>query len=315
LIAVMQVYKLLNAEHAIRIKFRPGRHHGFIDVGNYLDWFDAAGSATAIRAAGAGMNGPRLTPSQIDQLFPATSLYHNFSWSEWRSQHPDATTPPPPPPTAPLAERVEWLLGGEGTAYSAGDAGNRVAGHAYCEYGARFRRKVTLVDAIGSHACSLETRRCVTNGTPLRRPLSYLVDTVNRVQTLEGLALLAANGTTRLASLCVCLCLSAFVCISYSVWRTVLSLLLCNSSPFGTSARFGNRRPSRNSGSLCAPLHSREQSADAVPLPQMRDPMHQTSSPLATNASPPTADLTLRQHAHTTDVVSRSDNAGVIDDA
>jgi hypothetical protein len=30
-----------------------------------------------------------------------------------------------------------------------------------------FRRKITFEDAIGSHACSLEARMCVTNGIPL----------------------------------------------------------------------------------------------------------------------------------------------------
>jgi hypothetical protein len=36
-----------------------------------------------------------------------------------------------------------------------------------------FRQKFTLEDAIGSHACSLEANMRVTNGIPLRRPLSY----------------------------------------------------------------------------------------------------------------------------------------------
>jgi hypothetical protein len=34
-------------------------------------------------------------------------------------------------------------------------------------YGARFRQKMTLEDAIGSHACSLEANMRVTNGIPL----------------------------------------------------------------------------------------------------------------------------------------------------
>jgi hypothetical protein len=40
-------------------------------------------------------------------------------------------------------------------------------------YGARFRQKFTLEDAIGSHACSLEANTRVTNGIPLGSSLSY----------------------------------------------------------------------------------------------------------------------------------------------
>jgi hypothetical protein len=47
-----------------------------------------------------------------------------------------------------------------------------------------FRQVVALEDAIGSHACSLEAGRRVTNGIPLGRPLFLPVHTVNCVQTL-----------------------------------------------------------------------------------------------------------------------------------
>jgi len=50
-----------------------------------------------------------------------------------------------------------------------------------------FRQKFTLEDAIGSHACSLEASRRVTNGIPLGWPLLLPVDTVNCVQTLKVL--------------------------------------------------------------------------------------------------------------------------------
>jgi hypothetical protein len=36
-----------------------------------------------------------------------------------------------------------------------------------------FREKFTLDDAIGSHACSLESNIRVTNGTPLGSLISY----------------------------------------------------------------------------------------------------------------------------------------------
>jgi hypothetical protein len=49
------------------------------------------------------------------------------------------------------------------------------------------RQKFTLKGAIGSHACSLEASRCVTNGIPLGCPLFLLVRTVNCVQTLKAI--------------------------------------------------------------------------------------------------------------------------------
>jgi len=49
-----------------------------------------------------------------------------------------------------------------------------------------FRQKLTLEDAIGSHACSLEASRCVTNGFRRRCPLFLPVHTVNCVQTLKA---------------------------------------------------------------------------------------------------------------------------------
>jgi hypothetical protein len=42
-----------------------------------------------------------------------------------------------------------------------------------CRYGALFRRKFTLEDAVGSHACSLETSKRVTIAIPLRCHFSY----------------------------------------------------------------------------------------------------------------------------------------------
>jgi hypothetical protein len=49
-----------------------------------------------------------------------------------------------------------------------------------------FRREITREDAIGSHACSLEASRRVTNSIPLGRSLLLPVDTVNCVQTPKG---------------------------------------------------------------------------------------------------------------------------------
>jgi hypothetical protein len=49
-----------------------------------------------------------------------------------------------------------------------------------------FRQKSTLEDAIGSHACSLQANRRVTNGIHLGCSLPLPVDTVNCVQTLKA---------------------------------------------------------------------------------------------------------------------------------
>jgi hypothetical protein len=48
-----------------------------------------------------------------------------------------------------------------------------------------FRQRLALKDAIGSHACSLESSKRVTNGIPLGCPLFLPVHTVNCVQTLK----------------------------------------------------------------------------------------------------------------------------------
>jgi hypothetical protein len=49
-----------------------------------------------------------------------------------------------------------------------------------------FRQKITLEDAIGSHACSLQANMRVTNGIPLGSFTLLPVDTVNCVATLKA---------------------------------------------------------------------------------------------------------------------------------
>jgi hypothetical protein len=61
-----------------------------------------------------------------------------------------------------------------------------------------FRQKVTLEDAIESHACSLEANTRVTNGIPLGSSLLLPVDTVNCVQTLKAHNLLVDAGVATL---------------------------------------------------------------------------------------------------------------------
>jgi len=84
-----QVYSLLNASDALRITYRPGDHHGFLDVNVYFDWYDAARRGDT-------------------HGFPE-SLLHAFSWQAWNSTATFDRTPPPE--KAPLADRMAWLLG------------------------------------------------------------------------------------------------------------------------------------------------------------------------------------------------------------
>jgi hypothetical protein len=59
-------------------------------------------------------------------------------------------------------------------------------GFAVDMHGARFPTEITLEDAIGSHACSLEVNIRVTNSIPLRCQLPLTVSTINFVQTLKA---------------------------------------------------------------------------------------------------------------------------------
>ena len=111
------VYELLGAPNAARTRFRPGRHHGYIEADDYFDWFDYAGGVGSA------------------SLFPPTRV-HAFNWSVWHSTYLRGAPPsPPPPPAASLAQRVEWLLGGE-AALGLGLADGLAVGQAYCESGA-----------------------------------------------------------------------------------------------------------------------------------------------------------------------------------
>jgi histidinol-phosphate/aromatic aminotransferase/cobyric acid decarboxylase-like protein len=55
-------------------------------------------------------------------------------------------------------------------------------------YGAHFSAEITVENANGSHACSLQVSRRVANGIPLGCPLFSPVHTVNSVQTLKAIS-------------------------------------------------------------------------------------------------------------------------------
>jgi hypothetical protein len=66
-------------------------------------------------------------------------------------------------------------------------------------YGARSPQKLTLEDAIGSHACSLEANTRVTNGIPLGSSLLLPVHTVNSATTPKGNRIRPALARERIA--------------------------------------------------------------------------------------------------------------------
>eukprot|EP00035_Acanthoeca_spectabilis_P013418 m.249403 g.249403 ORF g.249403 m.249403 type:complete len:581 (+) comp15879_c0_seq2:268-2010(+) len=103
--AGQEVYTALGVPEHLRILYRPGQHHGFLDVNAYFDFFDAANG----RPGFAG--DPTLFPER---------LLHGFDWPTWRASQ-RAEDLVPPAPTAPRSERVGWGLGTfPGTFLSAG---------------------------------------------------------------------------------------------------------------------------------------------------------------------------------------------------
>jgi hypothetical protein len=116
--AALGAFKLVGAAGALRVRNRPGRHHGFLDVQSYFDWFDDAANLQTDASPRSGAH-----------FYPPHPL-HIFNWTEWAAASP--SPPPPPPPSAPLRERIDWLLG-DGVA-TAATAGQHAATH-YCETG------------------------------------------------------------------------------------------------------------------------------------------------------------------------------------
>ena len=90
------VYDMLGAPDNLRIKYRPGQHHGYLDVESYFDWFDVAHGREHFTAG----------------MFPVT-LYHSFDWGTWNTSQSHARAHAAPPPEAPAKDRIRWGLGVE----------------------------------------------------------------------------------------------------------------------------------------------------------------------------------------------------------
>ena len=103
------VYSLLGKAHKLRNIYRYGGHHGYDDVTTYFDWFDRAfgrvtGYGAALAAEGL-LTGDSLLSFPMTWLTPA-----GFDWDLWNTSTVGAWDRTPPAPTAPLRERISWLL-------------------------------------------------------------------------------------------------------------------------------------------------------------------------------------------------------------
>jgi len=103
--AAREVFELLGAPDALRMKYRPGDHHGYVAVDEIVDFFEYAFSGFRAFAA-ANPDERRFT----------------FDWGAWEAE--DAPRRPPPPPAdAPALERMRWALQADALAdgFSAGN--------------------------------------------------------------------------------------------------------------------------------------------------------------------------------------------------
>ncbi|EDQ87230.1 uncharacterized protein MONBRDRAFT_27421 [Monosiga brevicollis MX1] len=91
--AARPVYALDNATDRLRIHYRDGQHHGFEEIQNYFDFFDAAFQRSSLNAS-------------IATAFPEL-LFHNFSWASWSvGRKPLAF-----PSHGSTTTQIRWLLG------------------------------------------------------------------------------------------------------------------------------------------------------------------------------------------------------------
>lgn len=96
LVAARPVFELMGADRVLgmdnpRLLLRPGGHHGLDDIDGNFDFFARAPA--------------ELLPPRNELLTAA-----GFRWSEWASRTPPLEDMLPPAPSAPLLERVRWLL-------------------------------------------------------------------------------------------------------------------------------------------------------------------------------------------------------------
>lgn len=93
-----EVYRFLGQPQALRIRWRPGQHHGTEDedrqmVEGYFDWFDLWGRIG------------NHTPMEFPEVF-----IHDFNWNAWHARQPRENLVPPPK-SAETRARILRALG------------------------------------------------------------------------------------------------------------------------------------------------------------------------------------------------------------
>lgn len=91
--AARGVFELLGAGRALRRRYRPGDHHGFLSVDEVVDFFDYSFSGGAAFAA----------------AFPDAWRY-GFDWAAWERRDRAARPPVPDGGPASAAARIRWAL-------------------------------------------------------------------------------------------------------------------------------------------------------------------------------------------------------------
>jgi len=86
-------YRFQNAEDNLRILWRRGDHHGFIDADDYIDWFDLAFKRN-----------PLITIDDFPEI-----LLHHFDWPTWSKTQKETK----PPSGSSKKEIIQWFLGKE----------------------------------------------------------------------------------------------------------------------------------------------------------------------------------------------------------
>ena len=109
-----KVYRLLGKPENVRNIYRYGQHHGLDDITTYFDWFDKAFGRRPRYAQAIVDDGPlREGGATGDSLlkFPMTYLTPaGFDWDLWNETSYVEYDATPPKSSAPLAERVSWML-------------------------------------------------------------------------------------------------------------------------------------------------------------------------------------------------------------
>ena len=90
-----KAYAFLGKPDNLRVRWRPGEHHGFEVVASYFDWFDVSFS--------------RIPGITVNTIFPE-QLIHSFDWMAWNSsgltKHSE-----PPRRSEDVETRIAWLTG------------------------------------------------------------------------------------------------------------------------------------------------------------------------------------------------------------